>query len=156
MKLLVSLVALLTTFLLMISAQGLGGYVHLSGSQVNAALAKATQGGKPVGATSLTKTADYEVHYAYRTEGTAEQHDNRSQIFIVTEGRATLVLGGQLTDKKTMAPNVNDDFRGSGIENGQTYDISKGSVISIPIGTPHWVKEAHPSVTYYAIDVFKR
>jgi len=38
---------------------------------------------------------------------------------------------------------------------GQTHHLTKGDVIVVPATTPHWFKEVHQSVSYYAVKVLK-
>ena len=44
---------------------------------------------------------------------------------------------------------------GSDIEGGQTNHLSKGDVIVVPAGTPHWFKEVPQFVSYYVVKVLK-
>jgi hypothetical protein len=38
-------------------------------------------------------------------------------------------------------------------EGGQTYHLTKGDVITIPAGTPHWFKEVPTqTIAYYAVN----
>jgi len=53
---------------------------------------------------------------------------------------------------KTTGPN---QVRGSDIQGGQAHHLTKGDVISIPAGTPHWFKEVPKSVSYFTVKVIK-
>ena len=44
---------------------------------------------------------------------------------------------------------------GSSIQGGQTYRLSKGDVLVIRAGTPHWFKQVPKSITYYVVKVIK-
>ena len=77
-------------------------------------------------------------------------HTKDTDIFYMLEGSATLVTGGTLVDGKTTAP---DEIRGSGIRGGETRRITKGDVVIIPAGVPHWFQEVSGPVTYFAVKV---
>jgi len=40
-------------------------------------------------------------------------------------------------------------------EGGETHHLSKGDVIVVPAGTPHWFKEVPESISYYVVKVLK-
>lgn len=68
----------------------------------------------------------------------AQIHNDHTHIFYVLQGTATFVTGGRLVDPKDIAPN---EVRGASIEGGETRRLSKGDVVVIPHGVPHWWKE---------------
>ncbi len=94
---------------------------------------------------------NYMVHTSRReTPGQAEIHTKDTDIIYVMEGSATFVTGGTALDPKTVAP---DEIRGSAIQGGETRKISKGDVITVPAGTPHWFKEVKGPINYYTVKV---
>jgi mannose-6-phosphate isomerase-like protein (cupin superfamily) len=85
-----------------------------------------------------------------RGAGEAEVHDRTNHIFIIVEGEATFVTGGTLVGAKNTAPG---QIRATGLDGGQTHQLRKGDVITIPAKTPHWWKEvATKTIAYYAIN----
>jgi mannose-6-phosphate isomerase-like protein (cupin superfamily) len=78
----------------------------------------------------------------------AEVHAKDADIIYVQEGSATFVTGGTVVDPKTTAPN---EIRGKEISGGETRTITKGDVIIVPAGTPHWFKEVPTPITYYVV-----
>jgi mannose-6-phosphate isomerase-like protein (cupin superfamily) len=82
----------------------------------------------------------------------AEMHDKTNHIFIIVDGEATFVTGGKLIDPKVISPG---QTRAAGIEGGQSHQLSKGDVITIPANTPHWWKDTSKtgSVGYYAVNI---
>jgi quercetin dioxygenase-like cupin family protein len=44
---------------------------------------------------------------------------------------------------------------GTDIKGGDTHHLSKGDVIVVPAGVPHWFKEVPHSVSYYVVKVLK-
>lgn len=94
---------------------------------------------------------NYMVHASHREKaGLAEVHLLDADIIYVLEGSATLVTGGTVVEPKTIEPN---EIRGSSIQGGETRRITKGDVIVVPAGTPHWFKEVPGPVNYYVVKV---
>ena len=82
---------------------------------------------------------NFMVHTSRRDQpGLAEIHTLDTDIIYVMEGNATIVTGGTAVETKEIAPN---ELRGSRIEGGDTRQLSKGQVIVIPNGVPHWFKQ---------------
>lgn len=99
----------------------------------------------------LTENGSYEVHASRRTEpGIAEVHVKDTDIIYMLEGSATLVTGGKVVDGKTTTL---DEIRGKAISGGETRKITKGDVIIVPAGTPHWFKDVQGPVLYYVVKV---
>jgi mannose-6-phosphate isomerase-like protein (cupin superfamily) len=85
-----------------------------------------------------------------RGAGEVEVHDKTNHIFIIVEGEATFVTGGTLVGAKNTAPG---QIRATGLDGGQTHQLKKGDVITIPAKTPHWWKDvATKTIAYYAIN----
>lgn len=80
--------------------------------------------------------------------GEAELHVTDTDIFYVLEGSATVVTGGQIVGAHELSPS---EVRGSAIEGGSTNQISKGDVLTIPEGVPHWFKVVRTPFRYYVI-----
>lgn len=94
---------------------------------------------------------NYMVHTSKRDKaGLAEVHTLDTDIIYVLEGTATFVTGGTAVETKETAAN---EFRGSRIDGGETRQLSKGDVIIVPKGTPHWFKEVGGTFLYYTIKV---
>ncbi|HEV2520966.1 MAG TPA: cupin domain-containing protein [Candidatus Acidoferrales bacterium] len=151
MRFLPAKLALLTIALLLMAAayssgQGVPAAVHyIPHDQVAAVMAK---GGPIVKDPGLILLANR------REAGPAELHDQTNHIFIIVEGEGTLIIGGTMVGAKQTAPG---ETRGTGLEGGQTYHLTKGDVITIPAKTPHWWKElTSKTVAYYAINIESR
>jgi mannose-6-phosphate isomerase-like protein (cupin superfamily) len=85
-----------------------------------------------------------------RGAGEVEVHDRTNHIFIIVEGEATFVTGGTLVGAKNTAPG---QIRAANLTGGQTHQLKKGDVITIPAKTPHWWKEVPTkTIAYYAIN----
>jgi len=114
---------------------------YFDNDKVTAAFAK--------GAVLFDGSDKYMVHASRRDKaGVAEVHTKDADIIYVLEGTATFVTGGTVVEPKTVADN---EIRGREIAGGETRTISKGDVIIVPAGTPHWFKEVPAAFTYYVV-----
>jgi mannose-6-phosphate isomerase-like protein (cupin superfamily) len=103
---------------------------------------------------SLVSASDLLVSGSHREKpGQSEVHEKETDVFYVTDGAATFVTGGAMVGGKTTRPG---QLLGSGINGGQTHHLSKGDVIVVPAGTPHWFKEVPKSVSYFVVKVLKQ
>ena len=94
---------------------------------------------------------NYMVHASHREgPGMAEVHELDADIIYVLDGFATFVTGGTVEGGKTTAPN---EIRGASIRNGDVRRISKGDVLIVPAGTPHWFKDVSGPLNYYVVKV---
>jgi glc operon protein GlcG len=95
--------------------------------------------------------ANFQVHASRRVEpGSAEVHTKETDVIYVLDGQAEFVTGGTAVDLKETAAN---EFRGSHIEGGEARTLTKGDVIIVPAGTPHWFKQVRGEFHYYVIKV---
>ncbi len=101
----------------------------------------------------LAQGPGYTVTGSHRDKvGEVEVHDKETDIFYVTDGEATFVTGGTMVGGKKTGEG---QWRGTDIKGGVTHKLSKGDVITIPAGTPHWFKEVPKSVSYFVVKVIK-
>ena len=99
----------------------------------------------------LVRGMNYKVDASHRDEpGIVEVHTRDTDIIYMLEGSATLVTGGTLVDAKTIEP---EEIRGRESNGGETRVITKGDVVVIPNGTPHWFKEIKGPIDYYVVKV---
>lgn len=118
-----------------------GKVTYFNKEQVDESFAK--------GAVLFDGSDKYMVHTSRRDKaGVAEVHVKDADIIYVQEGSATFVTGGTVIDPKPIAP---DEIRGKEITGGETQTITKGDVIIVPAGTPHWFKEVPTPMTYYVV-----
>ena len=99
----------------------------------------------------LVRGNNYKVDASHRDEpGMVEVHTRDTDIIYMLEGSATLVTGGTLVDAKTIEP---EEIRGRESKGGDTRIVTKGDVVVIPNGTPHWFKEVKGPINYYVVKV---
>ena len=141
MKLLTLFAGILTAAGLLTAADSVAYAGH---DKVAAALAK----GGP-----LANGSDYAVSGNHRNmPGEVEVHEKETDVLYVTDGAATFITGGTMVGGKQTAPG---QIRGTDVKGGETHHLSKGDVIVIPAGTPHWFKEVSPQVSYYVVKIVK-
>jgi mannose-6-phosphate isomerase-like protein (cupin superfamily) len=101
---------------------------------------------------SVARASDYAVSGAHRGRpGQVEVHEKETDVIYITDGDATFVTGGKmLGGKMTKA----GQWLGTDIEGGESRHLSKGDVVVIPAGTPHWFKEVK-SVNYFLVKIIK-
>ena len=142
MKSLLALTTLLMTVPLLSAADGKVTYV--GHEKVTAALAK----GGP-----LVNAPDLLVSGSHRDKaGQVEVHEKETDVIYVVEGEATFVTGGTMVGGKSTKAG---QFMGTDIKGGETHKLTKGDVIVVPAGTPHWFKVVPSTVSYYVVKVLK-
>jgi len=95
----------------------------------------------------------YPRHYtmlSFRShDGGGERHENFADMFVILEGHATLLTGGEVADAKTTAPG---EIRGSGVKGGTRQELQPGDIVHIPAGTPHQMLVlAGQTITYFVV-----
>jgi len=84
--------------------------------------------------------------------GKVELHTNDTDIFYVTEGSATFVTGGTAVNEKPTGPG---EVTADKITGGVEHHLTKGDVIVIPAGIPHWFTEVSGTFLYFVVKVTK-
>jgi mannose-6-phosphate isomerase-like protein (cupin superfamily) len=118
-------------------AQSPGKAEVFSFAQIRSQLDQLAQqaGAKGSGGATLADYGALAIKLSERTvRGAAEIHAHFDDVMLVTEGKATLVTGGDLIDAHTVSEG---EIAGSGIRNGISQSIMTGDVIHIPAGTAH-------------------
>ena len=97
-------------------------------------------------ADGISGGAEYRVKVGWHTGPKAPGiHMRDTDIFYVTAGEATLVVGGKVVDAHpTVKPFV---WRGTAIKGGTTYHLKKGDIMIIPPGVPFEYKSI-PTAPY--------
>lgn len=100
---------------------------------------------------TLVTAPNLSVTVANRTApGMVEVHDKETDTFYVLGGAATIVTGGTMIGGTETAPG---QHRGTDINGGQARQLTKGDVLVVPAGVPHWFKEVPTSIDYYVVKV---
>ena len=107
---------------------------------------------KKVATQTVANYGNYSFMVAHREgSGEAEYHATQADIFFVQSGEATLIVGGELVDGKTTAP---DEMRAASIRGGTEKKLAAGDVATIPAKVAHQVKlDAGKQFTYFVVKV---
>lgn len=101
----------------------------------------------------LFKRPDLVVQGCFRDKpGVIEIHQTLTNIFYITDGEATLVIGGESKGAKPTSPG---QLHGGDLTGATTYHAVKGDVFVIRPGVPTWFKAVPKSVSYYVVQQFK-
>jgi mannose-6-phosphate isomerase-like protein (cupin superfamily) len=137
--------ATFAAFALLIAAETGGPATYVEHGKVSALFAG--KGG------AIAKGPDFSVSANKRMgPGQVEVHEKETDVFHVMDGEATLVTGGKMIGGKLTRP---EQWLGTSIEGGTTYHLSKGDVVTVPAGTPHWFKEVPSGISYYTVKIIK-
>jgi quercetin dioxygenase-like cupin family protein len=118
------------------------GVIHVDHETVAAAF---------VSGSPLVVTNNFRVQTGRRTApGEVEIHDRDTDIFYVLEGSAVFVTGGKAIEPRNTGPG---ETRAKAITGGDERKLSKGDVIVIGKGIPHWFKEVNGLLLYYVVKV---
>jgi mannose-6-phosphate isomerase-like protein (cupin superfamily) len=102
---------------------------------------------------SFAKGSDFAASGAHRAKaGQVEVHEKETDIIYITGGEATFVTGGTMINGKLSKAG---QWLGTDIQNGESHHLTKGDVVIIPAGTPHWFKEVPAGVDYLLVKVIK-
>jgi len=82
--------------------------------------------------------------------GQVEVHANDTDVIYIVEGSATFVTGGRVVEPTTSAPG---ETRGREIDGGDAHQLSKGDVIVVPAGVPHWFKTVQTPFNDFIVKV---
>ena len=99
------------------------------------------------------KVGVYGVFRPKSVKQDAVLHETRvTEVYQMLDGAGTLVTGGTLVepDKGTLG-GVGRTVRGSRIDGGVSRRVTKGDIIIIPAGTPHWWSQLDGDITYVII-----
>ena len=107
---------------------------------------------KKVATQTVANYGNYSFMVAHREgSGEAEYHATQADIFFVQSGEATLIVGGELVDGKTTAP---DEMRAASIKGGTEKKLAAGDVATIPAKVAHQVKlDPGKAFTYFIVKV---
>jgi mannose-6-phosphate isomerase-like protein (cupin superfamily) len=94
-----------------------------------------------------SSSGNYRVRAGRHDDPTqVEVHTLDTDVFYVTSGSATLVTGGTPVDLKQTTPT---ELRGVSLTGGTPHHLTKGDVMVIPNGIPHWFQEIQTAPFLY-------
>ena len=128
------------------SLQAADGVIQNS-AEIAAVLSKATANGG-MKAAPVSIADQHRINVINReSPGTPLTHPGNSELHYIIEGAGTVVIGGEISRPSGAAKGG----PGAVIEGGQTRRVTKGDVIFVPAGMPHWYKEVEGGITYLEV-----
>jgi mannose-6-phosphate isomerase-like protein (cupin superfamily) len=100
---------------------------------------------------------DYGNHTAWvahrEADGQAEIHENWADLMFVISGEATLLVGGNIVERKATSPG---EVRGPAITNGRKRLMREGDVVQVPAGMPHqFLVTKGKEITFFTMKIAK-
>ena len=92
-------------------------------------------------------------HDEKRENDLHEVHDGSDDIYYVTNGTATLMLGGSLVEPNEISQG---EWRAKSATGGQKVTIKKGDLVFVPRGTPHQRTVTDKKFTMILIKIFSQ
>jgi len=98
--------------------------------------------------TSAVSNDDHHrINIVRRTKAAgAIAHEGFAELHHIIEGSGTLVTGGTI-----VRPAGGRGGAGATIQNGESRHVTKGDVILVPSGMPHWYKDLDGTLTYLEV-----
>lgn len=101
----------------------------------------------------LLATNNFKVLALRRNQpGEVEVHERDTDIFYVLEGTASFVTGGEINEPRLTEPG---ETRAKSIAGGEERRLTKGDVVVVPNGVPHWFKQVDSTFLYFMVKVSK-
>ncbi len=99
----------------------------------------------------VTRTHSYIlVHRAGQATGNPEQHEGVTDVYFVTGGSGSVVVGGDIPNRRVVRPG---EYSGDPISGGQTFKLAAGDILNIPPNAPHATMADAGGMTYVLMKV---
>lgn len=119
--------------------------IYKANADLLAVLEKNKAGTTEMVTSAVANTDQYRVNIVHRQKPAgAIAHPGNSELHYIIEGAGTLVTGGTIV----RAPGA---AAAATIQGGETRRVSKGDVIIVPEGSPHWYSEVNGVLTYLEV-----
>lgn len=83
--------------------------------------------------------------------GGVELHEKFADIFVIIDGSATLLSGGELDNPSTVSPG---ELHATAILHATTTSLTKGDIVHIPANTPHQLLiPNNGTLTYFVVKI---
>ena len=123
-----------------------GPSTYLSAADVVATLEKTAKTAPDMHTAPVENTDHYRINVVQRTKPQgAIAHPGFIEVHHIIEGSGTLVTGGTIVRAAGAAAGS------ATIDGGVSRRVSKGDVILVPAGAPHWYKTLDGTLTYLEV-----
>jgi mannose-6-phosphate isomerase-like protein (cupin superfamily) len=128
-------------------------------SKAHEKLSAAAAAGQPAPASrdlvelQMTRTHAWNLLHRFprKEPPTAEEHAGVTDVYFITHGTGTIVVGGEIADRRP--GNQPGEFRGQVIKGGTSYKVQAGDILSIPPNAPHLTQPDPGGVTYMLVKI---
>jgi mannose-6-phosphate isomerase-like protein (cupin superfamily) len=118
--------------------------IFKSGAELSEVLQKAAPNAAGMLSSFAASNQDYSVSLIQRAKPAgALAHPGNTELLYITEGAGTMITGGTLVPAAAGKP--------ASIVNGVSQHFTKGDVIIVPVGSPHWFATIDSPVTYLEV-----
>lgn len=118
--------------------------IFKSAADLAAILEKASVNTGGMSSSPVTSNDQYRVSLVHRDKPAgALAHPGNTELLYITEGSGTIVTGGTIVPAAAGKP--------ASIANGVSQPFTKGDVIIVPVGSPHWFSAVDAPVTYLEV-----
>ena len=115
-----------------------------SAADIAAVLQKANASATGTASSPVTANEQYRVSVLTRSKPAgALAHPGNTELLYITEGSGIITTGGTLVPA--------GDGKPASIVNGVEQRFTKGDVIIVPVGSPHWFSVVDVPVTYLEV-----
>jgi mannose-6-phosphate isomerase-like protein (cupin superfamily) len=112
---------------------------------------KAATGNGSAAETLQKYGVDFTMLSVRSQDGAGELHEKFADTFVIIDGSATLVSGGELANPTPLSPG---EMHGTSVVHGNSMSLAKGDVVHISANTPHQLLIPKGStLTYFVIKV---
>jgi len=124
---------------------------YKTGAELTAAL-KAGAATPDMLTSEVQNTDRHRINIVKRTKAAgAVAHEGFAELHHIVEGSGTLVTGGTIV-RATGGPSTGSGQAAATIQGGVSKHVSKGDVVLVPPGVPHWYKDLDgASITYLEV-----
>jgi mannose-6-phosphate isomerase-like protein (cupin superfamily) len=99
----------------------------------------------------LLDAPSYKVDAGRReAPGEVEYHEHTVDVMHVVDGRATVIVGGEMRAAREVAPG---EVRAEAVDGGTPHELAPGDVLAIPNRTPHQFVEVSDPFLYFVVKV---
>jgi len=118
--------------------------IYKTAAELTAVLEKATAATPDMSASAVAITDQYRINIVRRGKGAgAIAHAGNTELHYIIEGSATVITGGKIVR--------GGDGKPATIADGVTQHVTKGDVIIVPAGSPHWYSQVDGAITYLEV-----
>jgi mannose-6-phosphate isomerase-like protein (cupin superfamily) len=99
---------------------------------------------------TVTRTHSYILVHRSGQTGNPEQHEGVTDVYFVTGGSGTVVVGGEIPNRRVVRPG---EYSGDPIQGGRPFKLQAGDIFNIPPNVPHATMADAGGMTYVLMKV---